>query len=99
MALRIITWIVFIACLGFAFFAITLPGQYYLGNPAEIHRVDYVIGWFWMTVFGFFPAVLLLGLVFLQRKAAPRWCLVLWTFPALPVLVSAGVLFLQSRSS
>lgn len=99
MVLRVITWITFAICLAFAYFTTALPGHYYLVDPAEVHHSDYVIGWFWMTVFGFFSAVVLLGLVFLQRKESPRWRTAIWAVPTIPVLVSAAVLFLQSVRS
>lgn len=99
MILRVLTWLAFAVCAVFAYFTTALPGHYYLANASEVHHSDYAIGWFWMTVFGFFPAVVLLALVFLQRRVGPKWLLMVWASPALPVLASAAVLTFQARSS
>lgn len=90
MTLRITTWTVFVVCAFFGFFTAKLPSAYYLFDTHAVHRSDYLIGWFWMTVYGFFPAIVLLGLVFLQRRLVAHWLIAIWVLPALPVLVSAA---------
>ena len=99
MALRIVTWFVFAICVVVAYFATVLPGHYYLASPAEVHHSDYAIGWFWMTALGFLPAMLLLGLVYLQRREGPIWLMVAWASPTVPILISAAVLVFQATSS
>jgi len=89
MLLRILTWLDFAGCAVFAFFATSLPIQYYFINSNEAHTSDFAIGWFWMTIFGAVPAIVLIGLVYRQRKIAPQWLSALWLLPTLPVLASA----------
>lgn len=90
MLLRTLTWLDFAACAVFAFFATSLPIQYYFINSNEAHRSDFAIGWFWMTIFGALPAIVLIGLVYRQRETAPKWLSALWLLPTLPVFVSAN---------
>ena len=89
MLLRILTWLDFAGCTFFALFATSLPIQYCFINSSEAHRSDFAIGWFWMTIVGAVPAIVLIGLVYRQRKIAPKWLSALWLIPTLPIFASA----------
>jgi hypothetical protein len=57
------------------------------------------IGWFWVTAFGFAPAVLLASLAWLQRKLVSRVTLSTWMLPAALVLASAAIMLVLANKS
>jgi hypothetical protein len=89
---RSVTWLLFIVCCPLAVLCVFLPLTYVL-NAGDPHRSDSMIGWFWITVYGFGPAVLLAAATWLQRRELSRVTLGLWSFAVLCILISAAVMY------
>jgi hypothetical protein len=96
MTLRIATWFAFLVTSVFTYFTTALPLSSYVLDSQAVHRSDYMVGWFWMTLFGFLPAICLMGLAYCQRATAPLRIRLLWAMAAAPVLLSAAVFLYQS---
>lgn len=93
MALRITTWIVFAISCFFAFYTVFLPSEYFIFDKSNYHLSDYLIGWFWMTVYAFVPSILMVLLLFIQRKHAKRLVKFIWMVPV--VIVFSSALFMK----
>lgn len=89
MILRAFSWVLFAICVVFAYFTVRLPGLYYVFDANGVHRGDYMIGWFWITLYGIVPTILLALLIFFQRYTVSSLTITLWTIPIIPVVFSA----------
>ena len=87
--LRLATWATFLACAVFAYFALKLPFAYHFLRAQYEHPHELLIGWFWTAVLGLLPSVILIALVFAQRRIASRRQCLLWLAPAFLLLASA----------
>ena len=90
--MRVFTWLTFLVSLPFAVYCAYLPLAYVL-SPNDPFRGEMMIGWFWITVYGFIPTVILAALSWLQRKSVSRVTLTAWALPAGIVLASAAVMY------
>lgn len=89
----VVPWIAFISCVPFTYFAISEPLLYYFIDADGPHRGDYAIGWFWMTICGIGPALILAALAFMRRDQTPWPIRLLWLGAYAPVIVS-GIMML-----
>jgi hypothetical protein len=93
MELRIASWIVFAICSFFAFYTVFLPFDYFTTAPGSYHRSDNLVGWAYMTLFGFFPSVFMIVLLFIQRKKENLWLKLIWAAPVL--IIASSALFMK----
>ena len=87
--LKIFTWLVFALCCLFAFYVLWFSVGHAIA-PEVIRGSDSAIGFFWMNVFGFFPAVVLWYLIWRQRFSVRRAVLGFWLAPALILLCTSA---------
>jgi len=96
--LKVLTWLSFACCIPFAAYVVYLPLAYSL-SPHDPHRGEMLEGWFWLSLYGFIPAVSLSIFSWLQRRNVSRRILAMWALPACILLASGAIQFALAVAS
>jgi hypothetical protein len=88
----------FVCCIPFAAYVVYLPLAYWL-SPNDPYRGEMLEGWFWLSLYGFIPAILLAIFSWLQRRSVPRRILAAWALPTSILLASGAILFALAVAS